>query len=702
MSQDPTSRDTFTKNEKNGKLTARQSEHGEKNVDEKQFEKLQPGYLLGEHEEFRLVKMLGKGGMGVTWLADWLDEDGKKKQSVVCKILSKELINDKKAIQNVLDVFDLTKNLHDTNICPLLNRFADPNFRHVLVMRYAEGETLEQWFKHQPGHENGLPMQTVEHILKKIASALDSMHRQNIIHRDVKPQNIIFSSQNADAEPWLIDFGIAQAVNTSDPAQNRRKSGTPIFMPPEQHYGRPQDARTDQYALAVTAFRLLTGHFPFDADTAEKLSANKKFPQNSLTPVSESLKPTFLRALAYEPKDRFESCAEFIDALTTPLPEPAPKSVPKTKASHLGVAVFLLLALFAGLIFISRSGETPENGNIPEPEITSMEEQLRKAEAARLKAEADAEASRKAEAAALAKAEKEAQEKAEAEKRAKEAEKKAKKTAKSKPKTSEPDPPPVPPEPAVRKPGERMVKTVDGIEYAFRWCPPGSFLMGSSKSEWDAVNITWKSYDETQHSVTLTRGFWMLETEVTQAMWQSVMGTSIQTQAQKGTYMSYLYGEGPQNPMYYVSWDDCQSFCRKLSSKLGLTVSLPTEAQWEYACRAGTTGAHAGNLDEMGWYDSNSGDETHPVGQKKPNAWGLYDMHGNVLEWCQDRYDSYSTSPTSDPCNEDSGYKRVSRGGSWYYCAQSCRSANRGRNSPDARNSNLGFRPVLASPASGK
>ncbi|MBE6425465.1 MAG: hypothetical protein E7029_05665, partial [Planctomycetaceae bacterium] len=119
MSQDPTSRDTFTKNEKNGKLTATQSEHGEKNVDEAQFEKLQPGYLLGEHKEFRLVKMLGKGGMGVTWLAEELDSSGKKKQAVVCKILSKELIGNSKAVQNVLEVFDLTKELNHTNICPL-------------------------------------------------------------------------------------------------------------------------------------------------------------------------------------------------------------------------------------------------------------------------------------------------------------------------------------------------------------------------------------------------------------------------------------------------------------------------------------------------------------------------------------------------------------------------------------------------------
>ena len=264
--------------------------------------------------------------------------------------------------------------------------------------------------------------------------------------------------------------------------------------------------------------------------------------------------------------------------------------------------------------------------------------------------------------------------------------------------------------------GERKVWQVDGIYYAFRWCPPGSFMMGSPAPVPQTVEEGFwifkkkktvyvggepgRESNETQHRVTLTRGFWMLETEVTQAMWQSVMGTSIRQQHDKANTPWGLRGEGSDYPMYYVSWEECRSFCEKLSEKLGLTVSLPTEAQWEYACRAGTTGAYAGDLGEMGWYDEDWGTgSTHPVGQKKPNAWGLYDMHGNVLEWCQDRYDSYSTSPTSDPCNLDSSdWDRVCCGGSWSSNARRCRSASRGRSAPDDRDNDLGFRPVLASP----
>ena len=269
------------------------------------------------------------------------------------------------------------------------------------------------------------------------------------------------------------------------------------------------------------------------------------------------------------------------------------------------------------------------------------------------------------------------------------------------PPVSEPVTPPEPPKPAVRTAGERMVKTVNGIEYAFRWCPAGSFLMGSSKSEWDAAGIDWKSYNETQHSVTLTRGFWMLETEVTQAMWKSVMGTD-----------PSLF-KGAQNPVESVSWKACDDFCKKLSSKLGLTVSLPTEAQWEYACRAGTTSAYSfgsslngreANCDGNYPYGTSTKgpylEKTVPVKSYAPNTWGLYDMHGNVWEWCQDWYDEdyYAESPTSDPTGPSSGSLRVIRGGSWISRAQFCRSAYRGGNTPGYRRSDLGFRPVLASP----
>ena len=227
--------------------------------------------------------------------------------------------------------------------------------------------------------------------------------------------------------------------------------------------------------------------------------------------------------------------------------------------------------------------------------------------------------------------------------------------------------------------GMRMVKTADGIEYAFRWCPAGSFTMGSPESE------SGRCPDEFPHEVALTDGFWMLETEVTREMWKSVMGN------EPGVF------RGERLPVEQVGWVDCIEFCRKLSEKLGSPVTLPTEAQWEYACRAGTSGPFAGNLEEMAWFGPNSENRTHPVGQKKPNAWGIHDMHGNVWEWCLDWYaeDSYAGSPSTDPHGPDRGVNRVYRGGGWYGDARFCRSAYRNYYAPNFRSYGHGFRIIL-------
>ena len=225
--------------------------------------------------------------------------------------------------------------------------------------------------------------------------------------------------------------------------------------------------------------------------------------------------------------------------------------------------------------------------------------------------------------------------------------------------------------------GERKTFTVNGVEFAFRWCPPGTFMMGSPESEKERDDV------ETQHIVTLTKGFWMMETQVTQKQWEAVMGDNPS------------YFKGDDLPVEQVSWFDCQEFCKKCS-ELGLPVQLPTEAQWEYACRAGTTGAYAGNLDEMAWYWGNcyKTETTNPVGKKTPNAWGLYDMHGNVWEWCQDWYGPYPGGSVTDPTGPSIGSYRIYRGGSWEFNAGSCRSACRLFFFPADRRVHLGFRVV--------
>jgi formylglycine-generating enzyme required for sulfatase activity len=243
-------------------------------------------------------------------------------------------------------------------------------------------------------------------------------------------------------------------------------------------------------------------------------------------------------------------------------------------------------------------------------------------------------------------------------------------------------------------PGE--VRTLGGIEMV--WCPPTGpegFKMGSPASEAD------RSDDEMQHTVVLTKGFWLAKTECTQGQWETLMGTDVTQQKAKGDSSGDVTGEGDNYPMYFVSWDDVQDYVTKMSSQNALPSgwkwSLPTEAQWEHACRAGSTTMYAGDLGEMAWYAENSRSKTNPVGTKKPNDWGLHDMHGNVYEWCADWYGGYERGSATDPRGANSGDFRVNRGGAWLSNAQYCRSAFRSNPVPSRRSLSLGFRVALVS-----
>jgi formylglycine-generating enzyme required for sulfatase activity len=223
----------------------------------------------------------------------------------------------------------------------------------------------------------------------------------------------------------------------------------------------------------------------------------------------------------------------------------------------------------------------------------------------------------------------------------------------------------------------RRLALVAGIEFVL--IPAGSFKMGSTNG---------LSNEKPVHEVTISQPFYMGKYEVTQAQWQSVMGNN----------PSMFKDCGGNCPVEQVSWDDAQNFVNRLNeSNDGFRYRLPTETEWEYASRAGTTGDYAGNLSEMAWYSENSGSKTHAVGGKQPNAWGLADMHGNVWEWCQDWYhETYYGAPTDGGAWLSGGEQkyRVLRGGSWYNLATNLRSALRGRNTPDYRGAYGGFRVV--------
>lgn len=232
-----------------------------------------------------------------------------------------------------------------------------------------------------------------------------------------------------------------------------------------------------------------------------------------------------------------------------------------------------------------------------------------------------------------------------------------------------------------------------GINMKMIWVEGGDFLMGCTSEQSDC-----DSDEQNVRRVTVD-GFYIGMLEVTQSQWEKVVGTSIYQQKSKADASS-TYGVGPDYPMYYVSWDEAMEFCRLLSNKTGRTYTLPTEAQWEYAARGGNKneGAkYAGSnmIDAVAWYDSNSANTAHIVGSKRANALGIYDMSGNVWEWCKDWYaNSYVSYDTNNPVGPSSGSYRVFRGGSWFNYASGCSVANRSYYSPGNCCNNLGFRVV--------
>jgi formylglycine-generating enzyme required for sulfatase activity len=228
------------------------------------------------------------------------------------------------------------------------------------------------------------------------------------------------------------------------------------------------------------------------------------------------------------------------------------------------------------------------------------------------------------------------------------------------------------------------------------WVEGGDFLMGCTSEQGGDCG----SDEQNVRRVTVD-GYYIGMLEVTQEQWEKVMGTSVTQQRNKANSSWSMAGVGPTYPMYYVSWEEAMEFCRLLSQKTGKTYTLPTEAQWEYAARGGknpdgTKYSGSNMIDVVGWYSDNSGSSTHPCGTKRANSLGIYDMLGNVWEWCKDWYSSsYVSYDTNNPAGPSSGSNRVGRGGSWGASASSCRVANRGSYSPGDRNSYLGFRVVL-------
>jgi sulfatase modifying factor 1 len=546
---------------------------------------LSAGTKLGK---YTVLKELGRGSMGVVFRA----YDEVTELDVALKVIHPERLAAPGAVRQL--ALEVSKGLQVTHSNLLrIHGFEMGPPAHV-VMELVDGETLTQrWVarRRQFGFDELRP------ILVSVLRGLGHLHHARLVHRDVKPDNVMISK---DGQVKLTDFGVSASLG-EQLSGAVGSAGTLRYMAPEALRGEICDARTDVYAVGLMAYQLLTGGFPYAENDVAAIRAWHLGGSRAVGSFAGA--NVIQRAWAARPEDRWESAEAMAEAL-----ERWEQGRARADAEARAKADAEARARADAEARAKADAEARAKARAK----ADAEVRAKAAAEARTKAEAlakaDAEARAKADAEALAKADAEARAKANAEVRAKA-------------------------EPSWKQGwmlrcgqddglgGSWAVARVGKEEVKFRWCPPGRFAMGSPANEEE------RWFNEVQHEVELTSGFWLAETPVTQAVWESVIGSNPSS------------FKGRNRPVETVSWDDVQGFLSRANgASPGLSVRLPTEAEWEYACRAGTTGARYGQLDAVAWYYRNAGGETHEVKQKAANGWGLYDMLGNVWEWCADWY----------------------------------------------------------------
>ena len=659
----------------------------------------QKGVWIGGRYEILLK--LGEGGMGTVYLAR--DSEVNHEYCAV-KVLPPVLANDVKAVNRLREEAGRARRLTDPRIVRLYN-YEHAGDIHYLVMEYVNGIDLQTYI----GVHGRIPEMEARRIGLELARTLQIVHGQGVIHRDIKPANIILENKNLDiaaikakggqltnddlpdltgSPVKLADFGIAREIRESmSRYSSGDTSGTLMYMSPEQLRGKGVDHRTDLYSLGATLYELISGDPPF---TGESLAYQiMEVDPEPIAGISKEMNDILLRLLAKDKEKRY---------------------------------------LDAEMVVKELSGESAARRQRDEESLRlRLEEEAKRKEEARSKAEE--EEKRRLEEAEKKRLEEEQKEKEEAKQKV---DQEVNDILEGSHQTQQGENENV--EEKIRKQAGQskteqkvmllillailclvigtsfvtwnhdstthVFKTVswDAVNHAnslgmkFVLIPAGTFTMGSPSNESERDN------DDTQHEVTISQPFYMQTTEVKQGQWRKVMGNN----------PSYFSNCGDDCPVESVSWNDVQEFIRKLNSMEGTDkYRLPTEAQWEYAARAGTTTPfHTGNClstDEANYYGNYplSGcpkgqyrGKTIRVGSFSPNAWGLYDMHGNVWEWCQDWYGNYPSNHVTDPEGPSSGSARVIRGGSWLSIASFTRAANRNGNAPDYRNYSTGFRLV--------
>jgi formylglycine-generating enzyme required for sulfatase activity len=573
------------------------------------------GSVLGN---YTLLEPIGAGGMGRVFKAC----HRRMKRVVALKLLAPDLLRSAQARLRFQREVEAVARLSHPNIVAAYDA-DEAAGRHFLAMEYVEGQTVAELVK----REGPLSAERAIDFLLQAARGLEHAHAAGIIHRDVKPANIIVTPHGTVK---VLDLGLARvAVDESGGERDLTSTGivmgTASFMAPEQALDtRQADRRADIYSLGCCLYFMLSGRTPFTGATPmAMLVAHREQPIPSLRAVCpgcpEQLEAFYRKMVAKRPEDRHASMGEVIrdlEAVRDLRDRPArSRNTKRVVAIASGVLAASLVLVVATLWKPANREEGP-GATSPSPETTEQ--------------------------------------------------------------------PPHPVKP--RTPAIEMVAI-----------PTGSFLMGSPEGDSSA-----RADERPQHLVHITHPFLLGRTQVTQAQFMEVMGHNPSAFSDKGIDAPKVTGmDTSQHPVESISWEMAIAFCNALSERHGLQpyyqidakgirvrggdgYRLPTEAEWEYACRAGSKtrwsfGDDPAQLTRFAWFSGNADGRTHAVGTKAANAWGLCDMHGNVPEWCWDRYDAayYKDSPDSDPPGSGKGDTRVYRGGSWNLHASQLRSAAR-------------------------
>ena len=645
---------------------------------------LKQGTLL-QGGKYKIEATLGQGSFGITYLgtARLTLNGGLGAREIVTKVAIKEFFmremnvrdRDGQTVEgSSSSVFtnyrhrfrreaeNLAK-LDHPNIIRVYDVF-DENGTTYYSMEYVEGITLDAYIQ----QHHHLPEADAVAILGRVCSALSFMHSQRMLHLDLKPKNIMYSSKG---EVFLIDFGLSKqfGANGEPESSTTIGAGTPGYAPLEQANPIKDGtfpATLDIYALGATIYKTLTGQRPPVATDV----LNEGFPLEPL--VQHHRSPSLIKVIAccMSPmkKDRYQTVADLLRAYPPLAVEDEKTEIKEdTEATILDEPV-----------------EHPTGGAPVPPPIVEPEIIVQPSPKEKMAIEPPKDIARPA------------------------ASMKSTRTvilsvlaglllvllvfgaiARCTNNHSSDDTLPLYPLQA----DPTLDITVNGVTFTMVLVEGGTFMMGATAEQTDAA-----SSEKPAHQVTLSP-YYIGQTEVTQALWEAVMG---ETPTGDDPLWTYEEGLGDNYPAYYISYNDVLSFISKLNSLTGRTFRMPTEAEWEYAARGGNKSKgylySGGNtLDNLGWYESNSSSKAHPVAQKSANELGLYDMSGNVWEWCSDWYDTYSSSPQTNPTGPRTGSDRVLRGGGLYNDATYCRVAVRVRNTPSDCYRDSGVRLALSS-----